>query len=146
MEAPGKGMLKVVSILFIIFGAIGVVASIISVVGVAAASSLVAQMGDEAQAVMNAAMGAVGPIIIVGLIIAIVGCLLELILGIVGLKKCGDASQANFFIVCGIILCALQLVSMIMSFSVISLVGFVLPILYIVGGSMNKKVTAAPAA
>lgn len=145
MEAPGKGMLKVVSILFIVFGAIGAVLSLISVLTLAAAGGLAAQMGAEAEAVMSGVMAIAGPWIIIGLVIAIVGCALELILGIVGLKKCADPSQANYFITVGVVLCAIQLVGMIMSFSIWSLVGFVLPILYIVGGSMNKKGTSAAA-
>jgi hypothetical protein len=72
---------------------------------------------------------------------------LELILGIAGLKKCNDPARAGFFITCGIILCALSLVSLIMNavstgFSLTGLIGFALPILYIVGGIMNKKTSA----
>jgi Ca2+/Na+ antiporter len=62
-----------------------------------------------------------------------------------GIKKSGDPSKAMFFIVTGIILCVLTLVSMIMNFQVTSLIGFVLPVLYIVGGAMNKKAAAVPA-
>lgn len=124
MNAPGKGILKVVSILFIIFGAIATIFSIIALIG----SSMVSSV-----------FGGLGAILVVATIIALISSLLELVLGIVGLKKCADPSQANFFIVTGIVLCVLNLVSMIMSFSVLSLIGFVLPILYIVGGVQNKN-------
>ncbi|NLT97147.1 MAG: hypothetical protein GXW96_03165 [Christensenellaceae bacterium] len=134
MDAPGKTFLKVVSILFIIFGAIAVIVSIIALIGATVAAALIPLAG----------------ILIVGTIILLVVSVLELVLGIVGLKKCGDPSQANFFIITGIILCVLALVSLIFSiaaggFNVTSLIGFVLPILYIVGGSMNKK-AASPSA
>lgn len=135
MNAPGKTLLKVVSILFIIFGAIALIVSIIALIGASVVAALVPLAG----------------ILIVGTIIMIIVSVLELVLGIIGLKKCGDPSQANFFIVSGIILCVLALVSLIFSiagggFNVTSLIGFVLPILYIVGGFMNKKAATASAA
>ena len=124
MNAPGKGILKVSSIIIIIFGAIATIFSIIALIG----SSMVSSV-----------FGGLGAILVVATIIALISSLLELVLGIVGLKKCDDPSQANFFIVTGIILCVLNLVSMIMSFSVLSLINFVLPILFIVGGVQNKN-------
>ena len=129
MNAPGKGMLKVVSILFIIFGAIATVVSLIAVFGAAALSSLT---------------GGVTAILLVGMILLLIVSVLELIIGIIGVKKCADPSQAGFFIVTGIVLCVLALVSIILSisgggFDFTGLIGFVLPILYIVGGNMNKK-------
>ena len=137
MNAYGKGLLKVVSILFIIFGAIATVILIIGLIGYAMADSI----------------GGLAGIIIVTLILILVVSVLELIIGIVGLKKCGDPTKGRFFITTGIILCALSLVSLILSiaggsFDVTSLgiktgtltiIGFVLPVLYIIGGSMNKK-------
>lgn len=136
MNAPGKGMLKVVSILFIVFGAIAVVISLIAVLG---------------SAVLTAYTGGLGGIFLIGTILMLIVSALDLVLGIIGIKKCGDPSQAGYFIVTGIVLCALSLVSLIMSiastgFDVTSFVGFVLPILYIVGGNMNKKAAAAPMA
>lgn len=127
MNAPGKGILKVVSILFIIFGAIATVISIFGLVGSAYLSAV--------------SLGLAG-ILVVATIIALIGSALELVLGIVGLKKCDNPSQANFFIVAGIVLCVLNLVSLIMSFNVATLIGFVLPILYIVGGVQNKNAAA----
>ena len=124
MNAPGKGILKVVSILFIIFGAIATILSIVGLLGSAYLSSLAFGLGG---------------ILVVAMVIALIGSALELVLGIVGLKKCDNPAQANFFIVAGIVLCVLNLVSMIMSFSVTSLIAFVLPILYIVGGVQNKN-------
>jgi hypothetical protein len=65
---------------------------------------------------------------------------------IMGLKKCADPAKAQFFIVIGGVLCGLQLISMIVSMSAFGVIGFVLPILFIVGGMQNKKAAAAPAA
>ena len=127
MNAPGKGILKVVSILFIIFGAILTVVSLVGLLG---------------SAYLTAVSYGLAGILVVAMVIALIGSALELVLGIIGLKKCDDPSQANFFIVAGIVLCVLNLVSMIMSFSVTSLIAFVLPILFIVGGVQNKNAAA----
>ena len=127
MNAPGKGMLKVVSILFIIFGAIATIVSIIGLVG---------------SAWLAAATYGLAGMFVVAMVIALIVSVLELVIGIIGVKKAADPTQANFFIVTGIILCVLALVSMILSFQVTSLIGFVLPILFIVGGVMNKKAVA----
>lgn len=137
MNAPGKGLLKTVSILFIIFGAIATILSLFGVLGSAVLASVAGEFGA----------GAVGGLLMIVTILVLVVSVLELVLGIVGLKKCGDPAQAQYFIVTGIILCVLALASLIMSilessFNFMSLIGFVLPVLYIVGGSMNKKVAA----
>jgi len=124
MEAKGKSLLKVVSILFIIFGAIATIVTIIGLVGAAA---------------LSAVTGGVTGLLTIALIILVISSVGELVVGIMGLKKCGDTSKANFFIVTGIIFAVLALVSTIMFFQVTSLIGFVLPILYIVGGFLNKK-------
>lgn len=130
MNAPGKGMLKTVSILFIVFGAIALVVSLLAVLGSALVGS---------------------GLLLFATILMLIASALDLVIGIIGVKKSGDPTQAGFFIVTGIVLCALSLVSLIMSiastgFDVTSFVGFVLPILYIVGGNMNKKAAAAPMA
>lgn len=136
MNAPGKTLLKVVSILFIIFGAILTVISLLAVIGSAALSS----MGDE----LGTAFG--GILMMMSIILLIDG-VLELVLGIVGIKNVGDPAKASYFVAVGIILCVLSLIPLVISiinggFDFTSLIGFVLPILYIVGGSMNKKAVA----
>jgi hypothetical protein len=132
MNAPGKGILKVVSILFIIFGVIATIISLLALLG---------------SAVLTAYTAELGAIFMIATILMILASALELILGIAGLKKCNDPAQAGFFINCGIILCALTLISLVMNavstgFSLTGLIGFALPILYIVGGIMNKKASA----
>jgi hypothetical protein len=133
MDAPGKGILKVVSILFIIFGAIATVVSLAAVLGSAALTAAGGGIGY-----------AVGSILMVATVILLIVSVLELILGIVGLRKSGDPGKAGYFITTGIILAILSLIPMIInlsygSFSVTSFIGFVLPVLYIVGGAMNRN-------
>ena len=133
MVAPGKGLLKTVSILFIIFGAIAAVISLLGVVGSAALTTVGGVAGT-----------AVGGILLVALVIMLIVSVLELILGIVGLRRSGDPSRANYFIATGVILAILSLIPLVISattgaFSWTSLVGFVLPVLYIIGGAMNRR-------
>ncbi|MFZ5975011.1 MAG: hypothetical protein ACOYU3_06350 [Bacillota bacterium] len=75
-------------------------------------------------------------------VILLISGILQLITGILGLKKSGDTTQADFFIMNGCILCGMILISMIISFQVIALIGFILSALYIAGGVMNKNATA----
>jgi len=128
MNAPGKTMLKVVSILFIIFASISL---IFSIIGLVASAALTAYIPLSA-------------IILVATIILLISSALQLVLGIIGLTRCGDPSKAGYFITTGIILCVLSFVSLILgisggSFNFFSLISFILPVLYIVGGFMNKN-------
>ena len=130
MDAPGKSILKITSILFIIFGALATLFSLLALFG----STFVTFIGG--------AVGVLGGILLIGSIILIITSVVELIVGIMGYQRSDDPSQANFFIVTGFVLCILALVSMIMYFQVTALINFVLPILYVVGGYMNKNATA----
>ena len=74
------------------------------------------------------------------LILAIIEGALSAGIGFLGLQKSNDSSQFNFFIMTGGILCALGLVGLIMGGAQItSLVGFVLPGLYLYGGFQLKN-------
>ena len=127
MDAPGSSILKITSILFIIFGAVSTLFSLLAVFG----SSIVTAVGGV--------VGVMGGVLLIGSIILIIVSVVELIVGLMGYKKSDDPSQANFFIVIGIVLCILALVSMILSFQVTGLISFALPVLYVVGGYMNKN-------
>lgn len=140
MKAPGSQMLKVCSILFIVFGAIAAVASLIIFLVAVVFTGAVASVTDSSVAT------AISGVFILGSLLLVVASAAELVVGIIGVKKSPDPKQFNFFIVSGIILCVLELVSMISNFSVFSLIGFVLPVLYIIGGFQNKNAVAAPAA
>lgn len=142
MEAPGKGMLKVVSILLIIFGAIGIITSLIALAASSIISGVASELGayDLEGVARDAANWAM-----IASVLSIVNSALCLVFGIMGIKKSADAAQGKFFIIAGIILCALALLSMIMFFSVIGLIGFVLPILFIIGGVQNKNAAAGAA-
>lgn len=116
MNDSGKLLLKIISVIFIIFG---VIATVVSVIALITTSGL-------------------GVGWTIASVILLASSVIELIIGFVGLKKSDDPSQANFFIVTGFVLCILMLISMIMSFSAWNLIGFALPVLYIVGGYMLR--------
>lgn len=128
MEAPGKGLLKVVSILYIIFGVIMVLFLILLLFGVNWLYSPTSAVGSAFMGILN-----------FGGILFIIAVVLELIMGIVGYKKSDEPSQANYFIVIGIILGIIAFISMISFFNIFTLIGFILPVLYIIGGAMNRR-------
>lgn len=125
MEAQGKGMLKVASILYIVSGGLLVLLSLILL----AFSSLFADLSYGIFAIL-------GSYIVIVLLIA---AAVDLVIGIVGVKQSADPSKAMFFIVTGIVLGVLGLISLISAFSFVSLIGLVLPVLFIVGGFQNKN-------
>lgn len=133
MNAPGKGLLKTVSILFIIFGAIATVISLLGVIGSAALTTVGGAIGT-----------ALGGLLMVALVVLLIVSAAELIIGILGVRRSDDPTKSVFFITTGIILGVLSLIPLIINatagaFQWMSLIGFVLPILYIVGGAMNRR-------
>lgn len=148
MNAPGKGMLKVTSILLIIFGAIAVFFNLFTAACSAALTSAGDQLAAELGSAASDALADAGKYALVFSIVALVLGLAELIFGILGVKRAADPAQGGFFVTAGIILCAFFLVDIVVatilvSFPILNVVGFVLPILFIVGGNMNKKAVAA---
>ena len=138
MNAPGKVLLKIVSILLIIFGV---------------AAAVFAVLGLIVYAAMADSLGKLAGIIIVTIVLILVVGMLDLVLGIVGLKKCGIPAQSSYFVTSGIVLCALSLVSLIhclagngfdvtimgLPLGALAVTGTVLPVFYIIGGSKNKN-------
>ena len=133
MNAPGKTLLKVVSILYIIFGALFALAALLSLFLGSLLASFVAGFVGDYGALLGGAVGIV--LFIVFLIIAAI----DLVAGIVGVKQCGDPSKATFYIVFGFILGGLSLISFITNFQIGNLIGLIMPVLFIVGGFLNKN-------
>ena len=143
--AKGATIIKVVSILLIIFS---VIALIMLIAGAAVAGALVGganelalseeaiEAGVDASQITKAA-GAIGGAIVV----SIIACIVELIAGILGLVFAKKPEKAIVLIVFGVILIVLQIVGIVMggSFSWTTIVGFILPILYLVGAILNKN-------
>jgi hypothetical protein len=116
MHDSGKLFLRIVSAVFMIFG---VIASVAITIG------LITQR--------NADMGW-----FTASAVLLISTVAETIVGFIGLKKSEDPSQTNFFVVTGFALGILMLLSMVLGFSVWSLIGLLLPVAYIVGGYMLR--------
>jgi len=129
MDTPGRGILKVVSILYIILGGIF---ALMAVLALFLSATIAAWMSG-----MLGGLGAIagGVLFVVLLIPAAV----DLTIGILGVKYADDPHKTGYFIVTGYILAVLSLIMLIMGFSVWGLIMFILPVLFIVGGYMNRS-------
>ena len=136
MNAKGKTLLKVVGSLNIIFGIFGIIGSIMLLLGGNLLGARGAAAGDlEA----GAALGALAT---VAAIISMISSILLIIAGAVAVKRCNEISSTCF--IWGIILVIIQVISLVITitsggFSPMSLIGLVLPVLYLVGGAMNRN-------
>ena len=117
--SESKFLLKETSLLMVIYG---VIASVISVVALVNADG-------------NPTYWATG------LVLLLIASLLELVFGALGFRKSDDSERSGFFVFAGIIATLVMLILLIMDFSVWSLIGIVLPILYIIGGTMLSRRT-----
>lgn len=137
MNAPGKTMLKVVSIIYIIFGAFFALFAILALlIGPVIASFLGGMLGAIGGMLGGAIGGLIG-------IILLIPTAIYLVIGIIGVKKCAVPTAALFFIIVGFIFGAFALIPLFSSADFLSvifnLIGLALPVLYIVGGFMNKN-------
>lgn len=128
-----KGILKTVSILYIIFGAFFAVLMVLSI---AIGPTLISLGLGNMLGVLGSLVG--GVLFVVFLIPAAV----NLFIGIMGVKRSGNPNKANFFIVIGIILGALTLFSLFGALTIWNMLGLAMPVLYILGGIMNKRVAS----
>ena len=133
---PGKGMIKVVSIIMIVFGSIGLFVSFLAILLTLMLDSLFRGL-DFSILFFFLFFG-----------MAVMACMF--VFGIIGIINAGKAAKAQTIINMGIILCALIAIDTItpaivignvfVLFMIITLpIGLVLAILYIEGGNMNKK-------
>jgi hypothetical protein len=76
----------------------------------------------------------------VATILLMIASILEFIFGAVGFRKSDDAGSATYFIVTGFISAIVMIISLIMCYSIWNLLGLILPIFYIVGGFLLRKV------
>lgn len=127
MNAPGKGILKVVSILYIVFGGLW---ALMALFGFFFAGLIARVIGGMGYAFLGTATG-----FLLGFAMLIPAAV-NLVVGIIGVK---DPTKSTFFIVFGFILGGLALINMFPAFSIFSLIGLAMPVLLIVGGFMNKN-------
>jgi hypothetical protein len=126
-------MLKVVSILYIIFGGIF---ALLGVLSLFLATTIAAWMGG----MMGGMIGGLG-VMAGGLlcVVLLIPAAVDLVIGIVGVRNAGEPSKSTFFIVTGFILGGLSLIGLILSFSIWGLIMLAMPVLFIVGGYMNRN-------
>ena len=138
-NAPGKGMLKVVGILFIIFGGISLLLGILALFGAISGGVI---NGVEIQT------GASAGTILFSAILVIVLAALDLCVGIIGVKNCDKPEKAQTCFVLGVLLIVVVLVSAIINIIggkfvwYATLIGLVLPVLYLIGALKNKEVSS----
>lgn len=128
-------MIFVVSILLLI----GAGLDLIGVFGLVALLSWVGTYG-----------GSGSGMVVLSLLFAIVAAVFLLITGILGIKNAADVTKADLLFKLGIGLCAVSLLSMI--FGIIAggaaysgVIGFVLPVLFVIGAMNMKKQAQQPA-
>ncbi len=129
-NAPGKGFLKVSGILLIIFAVISILVLIIGIIAAASLGSLGGEVGALA-----------GGIAVGALVIGLISCAFSLVMGILGVKYANVPSKAQVCMVFAIIAIALQIVTLVTGGSdiVMTIIGLVLPVLYLIGALKNKQ-------
>jgi hypothetical protein len=122
--------LKVTGIIMIIGGIVTIILAIIGLLGVG----------------VLAALGLSSGMLTLGLVLGLVGGVVELIAGISGVKNAAKPEKANSCIVCGILVIVLSVVGTALTmagggeFPLFNLLlGLVLPVLYLIGAFQNKK-------
>lgn len=144
----GSTLLKVVSIILIVFAALAVVGGILMIAG----GGIIAGSGASGTYTINGTTysgteAAVGGGLIIGALggVMMVSGIIDLIIGIVGVKASNENGQHTAAFVLGIIGVIVAAAGLIMgiannSSSIFSgLVGLVLPILYLVGVMQTRK-------
>ena len=113
MNAPGKTLIKVVSIIYFFGAAINIITGAIALV-------------------VSPAIG----------ISAIAFGLYQIFLAAMGLKYCNEPEKAQTLLIIGVVAIVWIIIQMIVTFTPIGLVGLLLPILYLVGAFKNKNFKA----
>lgn len=126
MKAPGKGFLQVCGILLVIFAGI-------SLIVLAAGGSLLETAADYGY--QDAGLSG-------KLIVAAIFAAIELVAGIIFIVNCNKIDKAFLCIFFAVLLIVLQIVSIIINgFTWVALIGFVLPILCLIGAVKNMNAT-----
>ncbi len=114
--SEGKFLLKTISVLMMVFGLIVAIYAILYIIT------------PEDVDNWSGAM-----------ILLIITCLLEFILGIIGFRSSDDPGRSSFFWVTGIVAVILAIISMAMAVTQWTVVSLVLPVFYVIGGYLLKK-------
>lgn len=150
MNAPGKSLLKVCGILLIIFSAIALLFVGIGFVGYSQMNNPEYMQLLEQSALQTGIAVPSARDTLISLLISTVGVVVQLTAGILGVKNCNRQDKAQGCFIMGILLIAYQLASVgytsitgsLTLWSIlITILGFVIPILYVWGSLKNKQVS-----
>lgn len=140
MNAPGKTLLKVCGILFIIAGAFSVIGSLGSIAIVGSWDSLpvsVLQVYEQSNITKSS--------LTISIVLAVIQAVLFLVAGILGVKNCNRPEKAQGCMILAILCLVLVLGSAVysaMSGQLIiwsTLIWLVIPLLYLWGALKNKQ-------
>lgn len=135
-QAPGRTLLKVTGIIYIVLAAVNIFGAIMGMIG----GGLIGSAGGGEDVLMGASL------IVLALVVLVQG-ILGLVMGIMGVKHCNNPAKAGGCFVLGIIVLALgafSLVSNIIGKADVTTIGsaiagMVIPGLYTYGAYLNKK-------
>lgn len=137
-EPQGKMFLKVVGILLIIFGGLALLGAIGLIAGGSMLGSMASSLGGNG--------GALAGIFMVAAVVALISGALYLVVGILGVANAAKPEKAQTCFIGGVVLVAIQVLGAIMNiasnnFNILStLIGLVLPVLFIIGAMKNKQI------
>jgi len=151
-NAPGKGLLKVTGILMVIFASIEILLLLLGS-GLMMLVGFIAGTAADTAGVLNEAMATAGvsiALIVIALVVGFIAAIFELVVGIIGIKNSNVLEKAQTCFNLAIVILVIQFGSLVLGivssgFSPLSLIGFVLPVLYLIGANMNKKALAQQA-
>lgn len=149
---PGKTLLRVVGIVMIVFSVLAIILSCVTLFAgglTTAGMGAIMESDPEAALQLENAMNEAGvtagdvrtfgaAAIVLG-IFALLSSIFQLVLGILGTKNAGRPEKATTLFVLGIISLVFAVIPLFGGFNWQSLFGLVLPILYTVGASMNRR-------
>ena len=125
-----RTFLKVMSIIMIVCAALSIIVSLLGIAGVAAL----------------VAAGYSSAMLYISIVIAVVGCVIEMMAGVVGVQASGNQKEkVDKAVLLGILVIVIDLISTVIgavngSFSALSLcLGLIIPVLYLVSAFMAKK-------
>lgn len=136
-QQSASKMLKVTGILSIIFGAISIIASLILLFGSVLLATATNAIADSATA------SAVGGLLALAVIIAIIASVAEFVAGILGVVNANKPEKANVCFIFGIIVIGIASIILNISsgeFNIISIVSaLALPVLYTIAAYFLKN-------
>ena len=151
MKEKTNMLLKIGAFLLIIGGVVCGIISIVNSVGTIQEMSSMDQnllnsyVSSQSQGMFSGsdAVGIVTAIAVVTIILTLVMVVLDVVVGLMGLSRCGKPERWRFFLVWGIVLLIIGLIGMGELFTLrgvfAALCGVAGPVLYIIGAIMQSK-------